>query len=124
MYDIKVMFLISILTAVFLYFIVSKNYLVSKPVHDQGLRNGEYSAVDKTGLLKENNNITGHFGDDSLYNSRKVNYVNPMDTSILEAQTELLDIYPVHYLSTPKFTDMKKSMEEKPPLPVASAINI
>lgn len=124
MYDIKVMFLIAILTAVFLYFMVSKNYLVAKPVHEQGLRNGEYSAVFQTGLVKENDNITGHFGDVSLYSSRKVNRVNPMDTSILEAKSELLDINPVHYLSTPKFPDMVKSMEEKPPLPVASDIKI
>jgi len=124
MYDIKVMFLIAILTAVFLYFMISKNYLVAKPVHEQGLRNGEYSAVFKTGLVKENDNITGHFEDTSLYSSRKVNYVNPMDTSIIEPKSELLDINPVHYLSTPGFPDMKKSMEEKPPLPVASAIKI
>ena len=124
MYDIKVIFLISILTAVFLYFMVSKNYLVAKPVHEQGLRNGEYSAVFQTGLVTENDNITGYFGDTSLYSSRKVNYVNPKDTSIIEPKSELLDINPVHYLSTPKFPDMVKSMEEKPPLPVASDIKI
>ena len=124
MYDIKVIFLIVILTAVGLYFMVSKNYLVSKPVNEQGLRNGEYAAVFKTGLVKENDNITGHFEDTSLYNSRKVNYVNPMDTSIIEPKSELLDINPVHYLSTPGYSDMKKSMEDKPPLPVESAIKV
>ena len=124
MYDIKVMFLIAILTAIVLYFMISKNYLVAKPVHEQGLRNNEYSAVFKTGLVKENDNITGYFGDTSLYSSRNTNYVNPMDTSIIEPKSELIDINPVHYLSVPGYPDMKKSMEDKPPLPVASAIKI
>ena len=125
MYNIKFAILIAVLIALAFYLIMSKSYLVAKPVHEQGLRNGKYDAVFKTGLLTQNDNITGPITvDTTLYTSRKLNYINPMDTSITEPKTELLDINPVHYLSTPGYADLKNSMNDKSPLPVASAVKI
>lgn len=125
MYNIAFAILITVSLSIIFYITMTKSYLVSKPVHDQGLRNGKYNSVFNTGLLSQNDNITGPVPvDTTLYTSRDIHYVNPMDTSITEPKSELLDINPVHYLSTGGYTDLQNSMNKKTPLPVASSIKI
>lgn len=119
-----VFIVIAIISFIF-YFLNSKNYLVSLPVVDQGLRNEEYNAVFQTGLVSQSDEIEGPVPTDtSMYTSRSTKFLYSNDKKNIEPKSELLEVNPVHYLSVPAYTDLQNSMEERKSLPVPTAIKI
>jgi len=109
----SILFVLALIVFGTIMAISQNDNLVARFVHDQGLRNETVKSLFKTGLMA--NSITSPvIGDVSMYTSRRP-VVNPRDTFVVDSDSDLKEVNPVHYVNTPAYDDLQASLEGKGP---------